>query len=250
VEYDKVISLLLLSVLAQNYYTPQEAQEIFNRAGEAYYREDYPAAKEEYLKLLSHGFGGSDVLYNLGTTCLNQGDLGDAVLHLERARRLGGSTSDIEANLAVARSRQLDQVVGSSDELFVERLAHAVRERAVGVAFVLTWGLGFLVLLLARSVSGRRQVVGRAAAALLLLVATFCGSLLLVRAYVGATYTDAVVTAKTLPAREFPEAIGKISFEIHSGLKVRVLEASGRYVRIRLPNGLEGWADREGISTI
>jgi hypothetical protein len=87
-------------------------------------------------------------------------------------------------------------------------------------------------------------------AALLLLVATFCGSLLLVRAYVRAAYTDAVVTAKTLPAREFPEAIGKVSFEIHSGLKVRVLEASGRYVRIRLPNGLEGWADREGISTI
>jgi tetratricopeptide (TPR) repeat protein len=114
VEYDKVISLLLLSLLAQNYYTPQEAQEIFSRAGEAYYREDYPAAKQEYLKLLSHGFGGSDVLYNLGTTCLNQGDLGEAVLYLERARRLGGSTPDIEANLAVARSRQLDQVVSFS----------------------------------------------------------------------------------------------------------------------------------------
>jgi hypothetical protein len=250
VEYNKVISLLLVSLLAQSYYTPQEAQEMFTRAGEAYYREDYPAAKQEYLKLLSHGFGGPDVLYNLGTTCLNQGDLGDAVLYLERARRLAGSTSDIEANLAIARSRQLDQVVGSSDELFIERVANAVRERAVGVAFVLTWGLGFLLLLLARVVSGRRRIIGRAMAALLLLVATFCGSLLFVRAFVRAAYTDGVVTAKTLPAREFPEAIGKISFEIHSGLKVRVLEASGKYIRIRLPNGLEGWADREGISTI
>lgn len=249
-EYANVISLVALSILAQSYYTPREAQEIFNRAGEAYYREDYSAAKQEYLKLLSHGFGGSDVLYNLGTTCLNQGELGDAVLYLERARRFGGSTSDIEANLAVARSRQLDQVVGSSDEVFIERLANAVRERAVGFAFVIAWGLGFLVLLLARYLSGRRRIAARALAAMLMLMAVISGSLLLVHAYVRAAYTDAVVIAKSLPAREFPGEIGKVSFEIHAGLKVRVLEATGRYVKIRLPNGLEGWAASESISTI
>jgi hypothetical protein len=33
-------------------------------------------------------------------------------------------------------------------------------------------------------------------------------------------------------------------------LKVRVMEETGRYVRIRLPNGLEGWAEREGVSEI
>jgi hypothetical protein len=250
VEYANVISLVVLSVLAQGYYTPREAQEIFNRAGEAYYREDYPAAKQEYLKLLSHGFGGADVLYNLGTTCLNQGDLGDAVLYLERARRFGGSTSDIEANLAVARSRQLDQVVGGSDEVFVERVANAVRERSVSFAFLIAWSVGFLVLLLARYLPGRRQVVGRALAALLILMGVISGSLLLVHASVRAAYNDAVVIAKSLPAREFPGEIGKVSFEIHAGLKVRVLEASGRYVKIRLPNGLEGWAARESISSI
>jgi len=33
-------------------------------------------------------------------------------------------------------------------------------------------------------------------------------------------------------------------------LKVHVLEASGKFVKIRLPNGLEGWTEKEGISTI
>ena len=236
--------------MSQGYYTPLEVQEIFGRAGEAYYREDYAGAKQEYLKLLSHGFGGSDVLYNLGTACLNQGELGEAVLYLERARRLEGNSSDLEANLAIAKSRQLDQVLGGSEDPFIERLANVVRQRAVGIAFVVTWGLAFLTLSLSRFLPGGRRLLGRTAAVAFLLVALVTGSLLTIRAYVRRTYTDGVVTAKTLQAREFPQDAGKVSFEIHSGLKVRVLESSGKYLRLRLPNGLECWAQAEGISVI
>ena len=245
-----MIHLFWLSLLSQSYYTPLEAQEIFRRAGEAYYREDYTGAKQEYLKLLSHGYGGSDVLYNLGTACLNQGELGDAVLYLERARRDEGNSSDIEANLAIAKSRQLDQVMGSSEDPFIERLANAIRQRAIGIAFVVAWGLAFLTLSLSRFLAGGRRLMVRTIAVALLLIAVANGSLLMIRAYVRRTYTDGVVTAKALQAREFPQDAGRVSFEIHSGLKVRVLESSGKYLRLRLPNGLEGWAQAEGISII
>jgi len=245
-----VIHLVWLSLLSQSYYTPQEAQEIFSRAGEAYYREGYAAAKQEYLKLLSHGFGGSDVLYNLGTACLNHGELGDAVLYLERARRLEGNSSDIEANLTIAKSRQLDQVLGSSEDPFVERLANAIRERAIGIAFVAAWGFGFLTLSLSRFFSRGPRLLGRTIATAFFILALANGGLLLIPPSVRRTHTDGVVTAKTVQAREFPQDAGKVSFEIHSGLKVRVLESSGKYLRLRLPNGLEGWAQAEGISII
>src|SRR5260370_38527821 len=92
------LTALLGIALAQGYYTPQEAQSVFNQANEAYAKEDYPAAREGYLKLLSHGFGGADVLYNLGTACLSQGDIGATVLFLEKARRPSGGCAAIVAN--------------------------------------------------------------------------------------------------------------------------------------------------------
>ena len=61
---------------------------------------------------------------------------------------------------------------------------------------------------------------------------------------------DAVVTAATLPARELPQDNAKVSFEIHAGLKVRLMEQVGNFVKIRLPNGLEGWAQRSGVVEI
>ena len=51
-------------------------------------------------------------------------------------------------------------------------------------------------------------------------------------------------------AREFPKGDAKVLFDVHEGLKIRLLEDAGRYVRIRLPNGLEGWTEREGVAEI
>ena len=53
-----------------------------------------------------------------------------------------------------------------------------------------------------------------------------------------------------LRAFEFPKESAKVSFEVHAGLKVRVLESSGKFVRIRLSNGKEGWTERAGIADI
>ncbi len=242
--------LVLTSVLAQGYYTPQEAQALYKQANEAYYREDYSSAKEDYRKLLAHGFEGEDVLFNLGTTCLAQGDLGEAVLYLERARRAAGSAPDVDANLALARSRQLDQVVGGAEEPFVQRLVAATSSDMATWVFLVTWLGSFLFLLLYRITRPGRRTWAATIAAILLTLSVPAGLLLAAHVYVRETVSDGVVLAKTLPARELPADSAKVSFEVHSGLKVRLLESSGKFVKVRLANGLEGWAERDGVAEI
>ena len=128
-----ITAMLVATLLGQGYYTPEEAQELFAKANEAYTREDYATARDGYEKLISHGQGGPDVLYNLGTTYLAQGDLGHAVLSLERAWKAGGRAPDLDANLALARAQQKDKVEGAAvEEDFVTRLVKATPETVVG----------------------------------------------------------------------------------------------------------------------
>ena len=87
-------------------------------------------------------------------------------------------------------------------------------------------------------------------AVLALMVSLPSGGLLAAHAWVEHTVHEAVVLSPTMVAREFPKSDAKSLFEVHAGLKVRVLEETGRYVRIRLPNGLEGWTEREGVAEI
>jgi tetratricopeptide (TPR) repeat protein len=117
-----VISLMLALTLAQ--YTPQEAQALFVEGNDAYYKGEYAAAQARYEKLLQAGLGGPDVLFNLGTTHLAANQLGPAMLYLERAARLTDD-DDIGANLAVAKQRQVDQVVGAeaTSAPFTQRVA-------------------------------------------------------------------------------------------------------------------------------
>ncbi len=246
-----ILEVFLATALGQTgYYTPQEAQSLFAQANDACAREDYPAAKEAYQKLLDHGFGGQDVLFNLGTSLLAEGDLGAAVLYLERARRAGGAAPDVEANLAVARSRQLDQVVGGpSEEPFLQRVVGATSAETVAWSFLVAWDLGLLLLLLRRFARAWRTTLAVAAWSALALAIPI-GSLLAAHLYVRETVSDAVVIAKTLPARELPKDSAKVSFEVHSGLKLRLLERAGKFVKVRLPNGLEGWTELTGVAEI
>ena len=83
-----------------------------------------------------------------------------------------------------------------------------------------------------------------------LAIALPAGLLLVAHMYVRETISEAVVMARTLPARELPKDSAKVSFEVHSGLKLRLLERSGKFVKVRLPNGLEGWTELDGVAEI
>lgn len=242
-----IIAIGLLG--ATPYYTEQEAQTLFAQGNDAYANGNFDQAREAYQRLIEAGLDSPDVLYNLGTAELSRQDLGNAVLHLERAKKAGKS-EDIDANLAVARSRQLDQVVTLYfEKAFVQRIVDATSENLVAWIFVSSWFLAFTALVLKRVLVKNVKTLS--------IVSAFCfaiaipsGLLVWGHLHVRRSVLEAVVLSPAAAAREFPKETLKPLFEVHAGLKVQVLEDSGKYVRIRLPNGLEGWTEKSGLAEI
>lgn len=249
-----IAAALLTALLSQAtpYYSAEEAQALFAQANDAYYRQppDYPAAKAAYLKLLEHHQGGVDVLFNLGTTCLAASELGEAVLYLERAKALQ-RRDDIEANLSIARERQADQVVGADNsETFLQRLSQATNERLLSIATLVTLWLGFLLLGALLWLPAGRRLWPALLGAFSLGIAGVCGGLVAVHAYVADSVKEAVVMAPTASVRDYPGESGRVAFEVHAGLKVRLVDDSGKFVRIRLPNNVEGWVEKSGVAEL
>ena len=226
-----------------------DAELLFQQGLQAYGRGDVAAAEDAFHTLVEQGHDGPDVLYNLGTTALAQGKIGEAIHALEQARRAGGG-SDVEANLTIARGRQLDQLVGSQgEEPFVERLAAATSPALAGGLFAGLWALGF-VLLAARVVLRRWRgwLLGGAASALVL--SAPAGAVLaahLVQPGGGARGCGAGAHPAGARGARAPEQ-GVV--RAPPGVKLRMLDRSGDFVRVRLPNGLEGWTDPAGVSPL
>lgn len=247
-----IAAIVLASVLAQapGYYTRAEAEQMLADANQAYARGDAAKAADGYRQLAEHGYASADVLYNLGTSELSLRQLGPAVLHLERARRLGGASPDVDANLALARGRIVDHLMGGQgEEGLVRRISKAVDRDTAAWALIGSVFAGFGLLIAARLLGsrGRRLRWAALAPALVALPST---AALWAHWSAEANDRQAVVMAASLPARELPTEGAKVLFEVHPGLTVRVLEHRAGLARIRLPNDAEGWVEGGGLADV
>lgn len=242
-----IIAMAVAVLVGQ--YTQAEAQSLFAEANTAHASGDYATAQARLEKLVASGMGGADVLYNLGTAYLNQGQLGPAALYLERAKRAGGGR-DIDFNLSLVRDRQGDSVIGAANATpFTQRLAEATDERTVTVAAVLTWWGAFAFWWAWRAV--RRYRGALLAGTILAFTAAFVLAVAAINAgWVRSHVVEAIVMVPDVKVFDLPQALGKASFEMHAGLKVRVMESTNGFTRIRLPNAVEGWATSAALTIL
>ncbi len=229
--------------------TPADAASAFEAASARYLQGDYPSAVRGFEQLVEAGYASAPLLYNLGNAYLRAGRTGWAILSYERALRIAPGDADAHANLELARAAAVDRLVGTREEPFLDRLVARLPGAGITAAFAGVWlALWGLLLARRRAFGQTRSLLGAGALAAALL-ATGSGALLALKARTERV-PQGVVVGRVIQVREGPRAALRPVFELHEGTKVRVLEASGDYLRVRLANGLEGWVPRSELAVI
>ena len=59
-----------------------------------------------------------------------------------------------------------------------------------------------------------------------------------------------IVLPDVVAVKEGADAAYRTSFEVHAGLRVRLLDRDQDWVRVRLANGLEGWLRAEDVGRL
>ena len=198
----------------------------------------YDEAAAAYRNLAQSGHDGADVLFDWGTSALKAGRRGEAVLALERALLQAPDDADVAFNLEEARKGGIDKVEGAQEfEPMIERLGRALPIGPLAALFLGAWGLFFgawaLRLWRGEGLGPISLVAGP--------VAFVSGAGLWLAAQARTASIHAVVTAPTASVREGPGEAFKAAFEVHEGLKVRVLGRDDGHLHVRLSNGAEGW---------
>lgn len=92
---------------------PEDYETVFAQANNAFRDKDFRQAAKLYEDLVTSGIISADLYYNLGTTFAHLAQTGEAVLYLEKAKKLNPRDPDILANL------QLVAPPGSQNEPFI-----------------------------------------------------------------------------------------------------------------------------------
>jgi len=246
-------AVLAVLVVAGPAARADRIDEAWRRGNDAYLHGDYDAAVAAYEELDRQKVISPDLFFNLGDSYYRRGNLGPAIWAFERAAALDPDDEDVRFNLEQARKvaarRARDKIEGEDRDPLWIRAVTALSPSTETWLFVgLYLGLFAVLGLRRRAGDDARPALG-AAAALLGVGALLSGALLLGRAHLERV-PFAVILPDVAAVREGADLNYRTSFELHAGLRVRLLEGDQDWLRIRLGNGLEGWVRRQDLGKL
>ena len=225
---------LLLIILSSDVYS-----DFYERGNGAYRAGEYAEAAIAYEQLAASGVWNAEVYFNLGNAYYYQGDLGRAVLNLERA-------SAIEPDFDAAR-RNLEVVVAETANRLGRPAGFALTKRGPsrvsgidqplleGVILAIWWLLWGIL-----AQSRHRVAVPRKVAGMLWILAGVCA---LALAVPSPPIQSAVVTAHTAPLRYGPDVRDPARGTLAAGDRVLVDRVDGAWARVETAPGERGWLD-------
>jgi tetratricopeptide (TPR) repeat protein len=236
------------------YVYADEAASLFHQANQQYEAGNYNQAAKTYEKILALRKTNWQVYYNLGNAYYKQRQIGKAILNYERALRLNRNNEDILFNLDLANLSVADRIPEMPRSLAVvwaDNAIHVFTIKQAGMLALVFWVLlfaGAILWRLARrerwQIWGRRLFWGSGA---IWLVFALIFALL---AYENVTRHDAIVLVPRVVVRSSPAKDATEMFILHEGVKVRLQERSGEWMRIRLADGKVGWLETKTLEAI
>jgi tetratricopeptide (TPR) repeat protein len=247
------LSLGLALTLTARPARADRLDEAWRRGNDAYLHGNYDAAVAAYEELDREDVVSPDLFFNLGDAYFKKGALGPAIWAFERAAALDPDDEDIRFNLEQSRKlaeRQArDKIEGEDRDPLWIRAVTSVSPSAETWGFLAAY-LGFFAVLFARRrASDDARPALSAGAAILAVLTLFVGGALAGRVVLERV-PFGIVMPDALTVKEGADVNYKTGFQIHAGLRVRLLERDQDWLRIRLANGLEGWVRARDVGRL
>jgi tetratricopeptide (TPR) repeat protein len=250
----QLIKILLLLIIFSSVSFSSDVSELMQKGNEYYRTNQFQLAIDEYNKLVSQGYEGASLYYNLGNAYYRLGKVGYAIMYYEKALKFSPSDEDIIHNLAFTRLNLKDKV-DTLPSFFI----FTWWEGLVGAFSVSGWTIiayVFYILLLIAAVAyffsrnSSQQRISFYSGVGLLFLLVFSIVLLNVKMNKEYKIKNGIIVSSIATAKYGPDATQKDVFVIHEGLKVRLINSVDNWVEIRLDDGKIGWIPDQDIGEI
>jgi tetratricopeptide (TPR) repeat protein len=241
-----IVSLLFLELLSPaQALRGQTALDEFERGNSSYRAGEFEQAASAYETILNHGLASSSLYFNLGNAYYRLGKIAPTILAYERALRLAPGDADIKHNLDLINLKTVDRIEPLPDLFLVQwlqALSALLPLQTTAWVFSACWILlfGALAGLYLSSRPGFLRSL-RAASLIGLVLVIPLGILLATQVVQSRSHNDAIATASIVTAKTSPDAQSIDAFVVHEGLRVKLSDSVGGWVKVVLPDGKVGW---------
>lgn len=249
-KYNILIIFLFISIGAY----ANQADSLFIKANKLYQAEKYNEALDLYKEIEDHGINSDDLLYNMANTYYKMNKVAPAIYYYEKVLNQSPNHTDAQFNLAFAKRMAIDNIeplpktlLQKMNEGIVMKLTYNTWAwLAVGLAFL--FAILFLLYHFSYSSGSKRMYF------ITSFVSAFLALLTIAIAYQNYKYiksnTEAIVFAQQAEVKTAPTVSSEVSFELHEGTKVKVLESLDNWKKIKIADGKIGWIVADDIKEL
>ena len=237
-----VIFIFLMIISNQSY---SQNKSLFEQGKSLYKAEKYQEAITSWMKILDHEKHSSELYFNLGNAHYKLNNIGPSIYYFEKALLLAPNDPDIKNNLSFAENAKVDAIDPLPKTIFY-KWYHSISDLLTfdGWAYTSVFmGIVFVVCFLVYYFS-YSEIIKRIFFVSSTISIFFLGMSL---SMAFSTYEDAInnnpaiIFAESTDVREAPNLRSEISFMLHEGTKVQILERDVDWGLIEIANGKEGW---------
>jgi tetratricopeptide (TPR) repeat protein len=244
----------------------EQIHTLFNQANDAFRQANstvddtgksnslYEKAVLGYEKIINDGrIRNPKLYYNLANAYLLKGDLGRAILDYRRAENLDKSDSDIQKNLAFARSRRVDKVEIKTEKQVLQTLVFWHYDFSMRAKFTVAC-VCFAVFCLGLTMMiwfGRNAPLTAATVVSAVLLVCFIGSIA-VEEYSHAANLSGVIISPEVVAYQGDGQNYPPSFKgpLHAGTEFELIERRPGWFHIKLADDSDGWIPQTSAELI
>ncbi len=250
----KHLALIFSIVFTMTFSLLAQAEKSFEQAGRLYQAGKYDFALEKYLSIKKSGYESSELNYNIGNSYYKIANYPKAILYYEKALKLNPSDEDAQINLKISNLKIVDKV-SEIEPFFIYKWLKI----AINFFSPTLWAVFFIITLFSASAFLILQIVIRKPSLkktfFALAILSLCFAVINLSSAIYANYlinasNSAIVMSQAVNVKSGLDPTADVSFVLHEGTKVNILEVKDNWLKIKLSDGREGWMPQKDAENI
>lgn len=236
--------LLIGSILVPE-VKAQKPEELLSKANELYNQHAYDSAAVVYESIINKGYSSATLYYNLGNTYYKLRNYPMSILYYEKSLKLDPNNEDTKHNIEIARA-----FIGDKIEPVPELFLKSWWNKLSNLFTLNTWSIISLIVLgslltsiffyiTSRTRTLKKSMFFISIILTILTISTFCITTKKNK-YIKSKNEGIVITS-TITVKSSPSTSSVDLFVLHEGSKVKILDNTGEWDKIKIANGSIGW---------
>ena len=229
----------------------QKPEELLTKANSLYNENDFDSALVVYKDIVEQGYSSATLYYNIGNTYYKLRNYPLAIYYYEKSLKLDPNNDDTKHNIEIAQLFLTDKIE-AVPELFIKTWWNNLSN-----TFTLnTWSIitlvliGFSLICIFFYITARTRGLKKSMffTGLLFIVLTICSFSISAEKYnYTNTNNEGIIIVPTITIKSSPSSSSVDLFVLHEGSKVKILDNTDGWEKIKIANGSIGWLPASSV---